>query len=800
MSTIKNSIDLALQGSTVRSLSTDVAYSGSGGSSFTNTSGVITPANIAITAVTTGFTSAHTTTWKYKSSSSSTWNTLTVTQGTVSGAQSDTLTVSSAQYAATIGTGSFVSYRSTTSQYLYPNAVGEYNIYYSIVGSGYTLNILNGVRAITYLADGTTPSPTQTAFSSSLYQNGTLVTPSTYIWSATGVLSGTSSIATFTPTVAVYSTTTASTVSLTVTYTDGVPVTQTIPITISKPGAEGSKSITISAFQWATSLPAHTQAFTYTWSSGVASAYPLGWTPAAPISPASGYTLYQINLIITALQSAITTDVNWSIATVNTIGYRLDGSIGPQGDPGSTGSTGAIGNSAKRAYALYANGGFQYSTPTSTTSGADSAPPNNTWGSYPSQQVTAWTQTVQVPGTGQALYQTDGLYNNTSITWQPPYLSNFKVGSLQALSANLGSVEVAASGSLYSTGKTYGTSTAGFFLGYSSSTAKFDCTSSATSYLRWNGSTFEIAGGTIGGTTSIDVTGSCKVEGNISVSAVGGVTVSGTLMASACSLFNNTGNQQIGVLGKSAQVTGAGVYGEFSGTNGSGVFGYGNLNAIIGRSYGSGGVGVVGQGIAANTTGVRGDSGGSTGIGVHANGTPGGTALYVSAYAGTAPIVIAGSTTECTNLKASDSGKLNGQLASYYLAASGTAANSTYVQNRAIVGTITASYWGGIPEIEASVGLMEIGQYIDFHSVASLTPDYSVRLRADAGGGTTGTGDLYLYNGDNVSRGVPSMASVGSTGTIALLNTGPTGISNTSSKWAKVYIPGIGIAYMPYWQ
>src|SRR5665648_126017 len=126
MSVIKNSIDLALQASSIRVLSTNVEFTSIGGSSFTNTDGIVSPSIITLTAVTTGFTSAHTTRWQYKPSTSDNWSLVTDLQGSISGAQGDTLTVTSLQYSTNISTGSFIAYRSTTSQYLYTDAVGIY--------------------------------------------------------------------------------------------------------------------------------------------------------------------------------------------------------------------------------------------------------------------------------------------------------------------------------------------------------------------------------------------------------------------------------------------------------------------------------------------------------------------------------------------------------------------------------------------------------------------------------------------------------------------------------------------------
>ena len=48
---------------------------------------------------------------------------------------------------------------------------------------------------------------------------------------------------------------------------------------------------------------------------------------------------------------------------------------------------------------------------------------------------------------GQYMYQSDGILTGTagvttsgSISWGPPYLSNLKVGSLSAITANLGTI------------------------------------------------------------------------------------------------------------------------------------------------------------------------------------------------------------------------------------------------------------------------------------------------------------------------------------------------------------------------
>jgi hypothetical protein len=225
-------------------------------------------------------------------------------------------------------------------------------------------------------------------------------------------------------------------------------------ISIGKYGiAEGKKSITLSMYYWATSPPAYSGAFTYNWNTGAVSAYPTGWSSAAGTAPGNGYTLYQRNITLTDTTLAATTNANWSGSSVNTIGYRNDGTIGVQGD------------SYRIAY-IVTTSGTAPSTPGATTV----VPPATT--AIPS----GWSATATANLTdGQYMYQSDGvLSSNTNIiTWGIPYLSNLKVGSLSALSANLGVVNIATEGNLYSGKSTFGSAAAGFFLGNDLGNAKF---------------------------------------------------------------------------------------------------------------------------------------------------------------------------------------------------------------------------------------------------------------------------------------------------------------------------------------
>lgn len=72
-------------------------------------------------------------------------------------------------------------------------------------GKSYVLFIENGITNAIYDTSGLNPLPAQTAFSCELYEDGVLKTPATYAWSvptSNTMLTGSSSSATFTPTLA----------------------------------------------------------------------------------------------------------------------------------------------------------------------------------------------------------------------------------------------------------------------------------------------------------------------------------------------------------------------------------------------------------------------------------------------------------------------------------------------------------------------------------------------------------------------------------------------------------------------
>ena len=246
--------------------------------------------------------------------------------------------------------------------------------------------------------------------------------------------------------------------------------------------AEATKTTTVTAYAWSiTGQPTASQAFTYTWSSGAVSAYPAGWTSYATAAPGSGYTLYQLNLVISDVSTKLTTLANWSSATSNSIGYRLDGTIGVQGTSSRTAyivttsgtppaaPTAVAGDNAPSGWSFTATsvltvGQYMYQADgilpsainikyfTGKITGGNTL--TITSGTVPSIGMTIEgpgiiTGTVISSGTGPFILNktatnTDSVSMTAStvnnIVWGNPYLSNLKVGSLSAISANLGSI------------------------------------------------------------------------------------------------------------------------------------------------------------------------------------------------------------------------------------------------------------------------------------------------------------------------------------------------------------------------
>jgi hypothetical protein len=185
-------------------------------------------------------------------------------------------------------------------------------------------------------------------------------------------------------------------------------------------------------------------------------------------------------------------------------------SVGPTGPTGNTGPTGTLGptgntgNSSRICYSKTTLSSLSPTPTTITTSGINSYPPNDSWGTG-----TVWGATAPAITAGESVYQSDGVYSPVTgnTVWNVPYLSTLKVGALSAITTNTGTLTVDTTGYLRGGQTAYNTGT-GFFLGYSGATYKFSIGSSTVNML-WDGSSFTINGGSInGGTINIGTGGS----------------------------------------------------------------------------------------------------------------------------------------------------------------------------------------------------------------------------------------------------------------------------------------------------
>lgn len=99
--------------------------------------------------------------------------------------------------------------------------------------------------------------------------------------------------------------------------------------------------------------------------------------------------------------------------------------------------SGSDGASSRICYAKSTSTSLSSLPATYQTSGNSSFPPTNTWGG-----AETWQASPPSLAVNEALFQSDGIYNPMTdlTTWNSPYLSNFKVGQLSAISADLGTI------------------------------------------------------------------------------------------------------------------------------------------------------------------------------------------------------------------------------------------------------------------------------------------------------------------------------------------------------------------------
>lgn len=474
MATVINYRQSILLGTLDRILDTTTIITGAGSFIKATPTSDLDPVSITLTGTASGFGS-HTPTyqWYYISSLGGNWV-------TISGATASTLVIPSATFETHKSTGSYVTYRLISSFVGYNSSEDTHAIQYQVYGDIGNPGAAgeNGSRyAQVYLDQWSDTVPTTFPVGDSVYTWATasFTNPATLNgWSKTPGAS--------TPGYSLY--------RVIVPYSDKLVTTSTSITWPATPtmyvigvagavgpagdigpqgpvGPTGNKVATISCFKWSNSgIGIYAQAFTYTWASKDISAYPAGWDGSAAAAPGSGYTLYQLNMVVTDVFDAILTNLNWNNATTGSIGYRQDGTIGPKGD------------SARVAYIVTTSG----TAPITPTAGIGDVAPLGGW---------SFTATSNLSD-GQYMYQSDGTMGASNIVWGAPYLSNLKVGSLSALSANLGSVTISTNGSLSSSGKSYGSGN-GVFLGYNGGAYKLDV-GSTSSYLRWDGTTLEATG------------------------------------------------------------------------------------------------------------------------------------------------------------------------------------------------------------------------------------------------------------------------------------------------------------------
>ena len=486
-------------------------------------------------------------------------------------------------------------------------------------GKSYDLTLTGGVRSVTFDAAGANPVPAQTAFGCTLYENGVSVTPGTWAWSATGHLSGTSSTGAFTPTCAgTFVATNNNSVTLTVTYS-GQTVTRVIPIAITKigstgatgsTGSTGSRSSVLNLYVWGWTAPsAPTGTTTYTWATGAIShaSETNGWVATIPADSSPGKTLYTTSKVVTdATGVAASSNLTWSGASITNLSSNA-------------------GN-AYRCYSKFTGAGATPSGTTTTAIGSFPAAAAFTGATFGA----AFTSTAPTLATGETLWVSDG-YTNTSgtITWNTPYLSTFRVGSLSALSVDAGSITAGsfsgctftcgATGYFCTSGKTaYENTNNGIFIGYSGAGTYYGITYStatyrinignATQYLRWDGTQL-IYSGNISTQYQIAAFGSYAASGYTGkYAAIYGSSTDIGVLGQSTAFHGVMGSTTMGVCSgifgenKGTSVGGFGVSGENSSpstaaADGAGVSGY--------TIYGTGVLGIT-EGSTAWSSGVYG--------------------------------------------------------------------------------------------------------------------------------------------------------------------------------------------------
>jgi hypothetical protein len=178
------------------------------------------------------------------------------------------------------------------------------------------------------------------------------------------------------------------------------------------------KTKTVTVYQNSPSIPGISGTSTLTWSNGSYTA-PTNWSITAP-ARAAGQVLYSAEVFVQQATSQPTSNIDWTQASIRPISYY-----------------GTDGAAARRAYVLAISA--PAGSPATYVATGDTLPVAGTWFSGKTWSSTAPTVIAE----GETLYQTDGVYVSAgNTTWGYPYISSLKVGNLQAISANTGTLTI----------------------------------------------------------------------------------------------------------------------------------------------------------------------------------------------------------------------------------------------------------------------------------------------------------------------------------------------------------------------
>ena len=194
------------------------------------------------------------------------------------------------------------------------------------------------------------------------------------------------------------------------------------------PVGAGLQVATVALYQWLATTPASpTGNSTYTWATVTNSAYTAadGWEVAIPANPlTANYKLWSATKNISAAVGTATTTINWTTGTT-LAALSINGSQG---------------TSSRICFARVASNPTPVSG-TITTSGGASFPSGAesvaTWGF-----TATWVASDPDPASTNSLYQSEGIYDPAANTtaWSTPYISSLKVGTLSAITANMGTL------------------------------------------------------------------------------------------------------------------------------------------------------------------------------------------------------------------------------------------------------------------------------------------------------------------------------------------------------------------------